>query len=91
MSDRSDPPPELKAAAERSYEHINGELIVLLSEVRKLLGAKNELVVITHVWATLLVRNPRAALLVGAVAIVHLAQASHPGGAAAPNPRRTPT
>jgi hypothetical protein len=76
---RRPPPPGLVAAAEQDYHTMRDELAALIPIVQALLaGDLSEVEVVTDVWLTLRVQDPRAATLLGAVAVVQLAKGEAP-------------
>ena len=79
---RQPPPPEILAAAEQDYRAIRDDLAVLLPIVQALLsGSFTEVEVVTDVWLTLLLQEPRRAAFLGAAAIVQLATGPLTGAA----------
>ncbi len=72
---REPPPPGIVAAAEQEYHGMRDTLATLTRMVRDLLTEQfTEVQAVGDVWLTLMCQDPRAAALLGAIAIVQLAK-----------------
>jgi hypothetical protein len=84
---RQPPPPGIVATAEQDYQATRDTLATLTPMVRELLAANfTEVEAVCDVWLTLFCHDRRAAAMLGATAIVQLAQAQRPAGPMATEP-----